>query len=609
MGARSINRRGRKQQRWPKPSLPPTAATTTTPLPSSSEPQLGQALEDLHLGARVVGPNPRSPFGGTPPVSAPPPPPTGAASAPARLTRRAAAAARASASASSSEAEEVGGGVSGGASRTSRLKPSDSDVSGVVPPPTQPAPSPTRKPREASLAALAADASTSVPGEARSAAPVAPSEPTPPPPDVPRAPTSHLTIAAPDASPTDQPVGIVYDPGMEAHTPPGPHVERPARTATLAALLAATGLTSRCRSIAPRAAADGELLRLHSADHVAAVDAAYGDRGSPFEEGDMFYSAATAHAARLAAGCVTQAVLAVLAGEARRSFAVVRPPGHHAHCARAQGFCFFNNVALAAVTARAAGAARVLVVDFDVHHGDGIQALTYDRDDIMYVSLHRGGGFYPGTGTPIETGAGAGRGRNLNVAWTRGGLGDAEYEAAFDLVVLPAARAFAPDLVIVAAGFDAAAGDPLGGMLVSPSGFASMTSKLLTLAGGRMAMALEGGYNVDKTAACAAACVDVLLTARADANGGDTADSGTPAVPSPKTAPSRDAAPAIAAAATALAPHWPGALGPIADAAGFNRAWRDYCLAAKGGGADRRVTRSARGKEGGGVDTGSSKSL
>ena len=602
--ARAAHRRGHKTTTLAKTLPPHTAATTTTPLPSSSEPQLGQALEDLHLGARVVGPNPRSPFGGTPPASAPPPAPTaGAASAPARLTRRAAAAARASASASSSEAEEVGGGVSGGASRTSRLKPSESDASAVVPP-TQP--SPTRKPREASLAALAADASTSVPGDARAGGHVvAPTEPTPPPPDVPRAPTSHLTVAAPDASPTDQAVGIVYDPGMEAHTPPGPHVERPARTATLAALLAATGLTSRCRTISPRAAADGELLRLHSTDHVAAVDAAYGDRGSPFEEGDMFYSAATAHAARLAAGCVTQAVLAVLAGEARRSFAVVRPPGHHAHCARARGFCFFNNVALAAVAARAAGAARVLVVDFDVHHGDGIQALTYDRDDIMYVSLHRGGGFYPGTGTPIETGVGAGAGRNLNVAWTRGGLGDAEYEAAFDLVVLPAARAFAPDLVIVAAGFDAAAGDPLGGMLVSPSGFASMTAKLLTLAGGRMAMALEGGYNVDKTAACAAACVDVLLTARADATGGgDTADSGSIA-PSPKAAPSRDAAPAIAAAATALAPHWPGALGPIADAAGFNRAWRDYCLAAKSAGADRRVTRSARGV----ADTGSSKSL
>jgi histone deacetylase 6 len=204
---------------------------------------------------------------------------------------------------------------------------------------------------------------------------------------------------------------------MELHVPPGPHVERPARTATLAALLVRLGVAARCRAVTPRPAADSELIRAHSPGHIEKVDgyfeavagkmrdsanaaaltraqaAARGeganfapsssassssppDDGSgnirlvPFESGDMFWSPGTASAARLAAGCVTQAALAVLSGEARRAFAVVRPPGHHAECSRAQGFCFFNNVALAALAAIEAGAKRVLVVDWDVHHGE-----------------------------------------------------------------------------------------------------------------------------------------------------------------------------------------------------------------------------------------------
>ena len=203
--------------------------------------------------------------------------------------------------------------------------------------------------------------------------------------------------------------------------PPGPHVERPARTATLAALLVKLGIAARCRAVAPRPASDSELVRAHSPEHVRKVDgyfeavagkmrdanaaaltraqaaaAARGGGGGaggvdlnssssasssgkttgangplvPFESGDMFWSPGTASAARLAAGCVTQAALSVLSGEARRAFAVVRPPGHHAECARAQGFCFFNNVALAALAAIEAGAKKVLVVYWDVHHGE-----------------------------------------------------------------------------------------------------------------------------------------------------------------------------------------------------------------------------------------------
>ena len=156
------------------------------------------------------------------------------------------------------------------------------------------------------------------------------------------------------------------------------------------------------------------------------------------------------------------------------------------------------------------------------HAGNGIQDITLHREDILYISLHRGNGFYPGTGSPHEVGDPGknprSMGSNANVAWPRGGLGDAEYDAAFDLVLLPLARAFDPDLVLVAAGFDAAAGDPLGGMSVSPRGYAHMTRRLLTLARGRAVLALEGGYNVGATAAAAAACVEVLLADKADSS-------------------------------------------------------------------------------------------
>ena len=193
-------------------------------------------------------------------------------------------------------------------------------------------------------------------------------------------------------------------------------------------------------------------------------------------------------------------------GALHRAFAVVRPPGHHAECARAMGFCFFNNTVIAARAALTAYPERIkiLLVDWDVHHGNGIQDLTYDDDAILYVSLHRRQeGFYPETGDAEEIGIGKGRGYNINVPWPEKGLSDADYLAAFDLLVLPVASARA-DLVVVAAGYDAAEGDPLGGMRVSDQGFALMTERLQALAGGRIVCALEGGYGLTATATVAA---------------------------------------------------------------------------------------------------------
>lgn len=238
-----------------------------------------------------------------------------------------------------------------------------------------------------------------------------------------------------------------------------------------------------------------------------------GDAGSSLTQ-DTFASKHTLMAARLACGTVLAATEAVCRGHADSGLAVVRPPGHHAEPDVAMGFCLLNNAAVAAAVAkRDWGARRVLLLDWDVHHGNGTQAIFDSDPDVMYVSVHRhdDGKFYPGTGAAQDIGEGEGIGRTVNVPWPGGGMGDLEYTAAFERLIMPVAREFAPDLVIVSAGFDAAEGDPLGGCAVTPAGYAHMTSMLMQLAGGRIVLALEGGYNVRCIARSTEACLRVLL--------------------------------------------------------------------------------------------------
>ncbi|KAI8463818.1 MAG: hypothetical protein J3K34DRAFT_388866, partial [Monoraphidium minutum] len=309
-----------------------------------------------------------------------------------------------------------------------------------------------------------------------------------------------------------------------------PHPERPDRLRAVAARLAASGVAARCRRVAARPARDAEILAVHTAEHLTRLRAAadwppgalHASRWLP---ADTYANEHTFGAALLAAGAAAEVAVAVARGEACGGAAIIRPPGHHAESNTAMGFCFFNNAAVAARAARAAGASRVLILDWDVHHGNGTQHIFEESPDVMYMSLHRwdGGTFYPGTGAPGEVGWGAGRGFNVNVAWDGPGASDGDYALATAAVLLPVAAAFRPDLVIISAGFDAAAGDPIGGCRLTPAAFAGMTAALMRVA--PVALLLEGGYNLAATAAATEACVRVLM-GEAPPPGADAVDGG-----------------------------------------------------------------------------------
>jgi acetoin utilization deacetylase AcuC-like enzyme len=315
------------------------------------------------------------------------------------------------------------------------------------------------------------------------------------------------------------PVNLYGAPTPPTATPP--HPERPDRLRAIAGHLAATGLLQRCVRIGAREVRPEEVQLVHSERLVgvvgslrAAVEEAGG--AGTLDGGDTFACEHTALAASLAAGSLLELTEAVMRGTVDRGVALVRPPGHHAEPDAAQGFCLYNNVAVAAAAALSTwGARRVLIVDWDVHHGNGTEAAFYDDPRVLFISLHRhdGGDFYPGTGGAGRVGAGAGSGYNINIPWEGGGYGDAEYLHAFEEIVMPVATAFNPDLVLVSSGFDAARGDPLGGCDLTPAGYGAMAHRLLSLAQGRVVVALEGGYNLTSIATGMEAVLRVLMGA------------------------------------------------------------------------------------------------
>jgi len=308
---------------------------------------------------------------------------------------------------------------------------------------------------------------------------------------------------------------VITDRRFLDHDPGAGHPESPARLDAIQTDLARTpvaGVTIE----APRAATDAEIDAVHSSEHRETMASLAGRSGSL--DPDTAISPGSWDAARLAAGAAVEAALATLSGRARNAFALIRPPGHHAEPDGAMGFCLLNNAAIAAEAARRAGAARVLVVDWDVHHGNGTQHMFDDRADVMYMSVHQYP-FYPGTGAAREVGSGAGRGATVNCPLP-GGQGDADYGAVFHDLFLPVARTFNPELVIVSAGFDAHARDPLAGMRVSERGFAAMASGLAQLAdetcGGKIALMLEGGYDLSALSASVRATLEVMTGRRED---------------------------------------------------------------------------------------------
>jgi acetoin utilization deacetylase AcuC-like enzyme len=308
---------------------------------------------------------------------------------------------------------------------------------------------------------------------------------------------------------------VLTDPRFLDHDPGPGHPESPARLDAIMAELGRAPLAGLTIE-APRAATTAEIEAVHSAAYrakLAGLDGHYADL-----DPDTALSPGSWEAATLAAGAAVGAVEAVMAGAADNAFALVRPPGHHARPDRAMGFCLLNSAAIAAESARRAGAERVLIVDWDVHHGNGTQEIFEARDDVLYMSVHQFP-FYPGTGAAGEVGVGAGRGATVNCALP-GGQTDADYGVVFHDLFLPVGRAFAPDLIIVSAGFDAHARDPLAGMRVSERGFAAMGSALAELAagacGGKLVLLLEGGYDLAALAASVRASLEVLTGRRED---------------------------------------------------------------------------------------------
>ncbi|HTQ48843.1 MAG TPA: histone deacetylase [Polyangiaceae bacterium] len=288
---------------------------------------------------------------------------------------------------------------------------------------------------------------------------------------------------------------LVDDARFDLHAAPGHHPERPERlTAARAAVAAAEAGGIAFDRVGARPATDEELVRVHDPAFVEALGKLRGRTG--FIDPDTFVAPGSIDAARLAAGSLVALVDRLVEPDATvdKGVALLRPPGHHARPAQAMGFCLINSVAVAAAHARSRGLERVAIVDWDVHHGNGTQEMFWREPGVLYLSTHQFP-FYPGTGNIDEIGEGPGKGYTVNVPLVAGG-GDAVYASAFERVVLPVLEAYAPELVLVSAGFDAAARDPLAQMEVSPEAFGWMARAVATAGGKRVALVLEGGYDL-----------------------------------------------------------------------------------------------------------------
>lgn len=307
-------------------------------------------------------------------------------------------------------------------------------------------------------------------------------------------------------------VGYVYDPTYLKHDT-GQHVENAKRLEAIISHLEKTGLKQQLTSIRPRAASIEELSLVHDEHYISHIrDVA--QKGGGWLDADTVMSSNSYEAALYAAGGVIRATEAVMNGEVDSAFALVRPPGHHATYEQAMGFCLFNNVAIATKYALTnSKLERILIVDFDVHHGNGTQAAFYDNPYVLYISTHQYP-FYPGTGSIEETGSGIAEGSTINMPLPAGS-GDTEYLEVFEQIIIPAAMRFKPHLILVSAGYDTHWADELALMQVSVTGFAQMVKIIKglgdELCDGRLVFSLEGGYNLRALADSVKATFDMLL--------------------------------------------------------------------------------------------------
>ena len=308
-------------------------------------------------------------------------------------------------------------------------------------------------------------------------------------------------------------VGLITHPACLNHDTGEGHPERPQRLQVILNHLRATELWPQLTHLAAEPADRATLELVHPRSYIEEVERACRN-GPTALDSDTIVSPGSWEAALRAAGAAVQAVDRVMAGELSSALCAVRPPGHHAMPHRAMGFCLFNNVAIAAshamITHRLA---RVLIVDWDVHHGNGTQAVFYDDPRVLYFSTHQEP-FYPGTGQRRETGRGPGEGSTINVPLSAGS-GDEEVIRAFEEILLPAATRFAPELVLISAGFDAHRDDPLASLALTEDGYRRLTQLVRQIAdehcAGRLVSVLEGGYHLRALAASVEAHVRALL--------------------------------------------------------------------------------------------------
>lgn len=312
---------------------------------------------------------------------------------------------------------------------------------------------------------------------------------------------------------------LYSDPLFLEHVTPPYHPEHANRLQTIVKRLLDDHLFAQCKPGAYKPVTPEQVLRLHSNEQLQLIQSLT-EEGGGHIDGDTVVSPKSYEVALAAAGVGVSAVDAVLRGDDRNALGLVRPPGHHATPARSMGFCLFNSIALAADHARVNHElSRILIVDWDVHHGNGTQDIFFEDGEVMVLNIHRyGGGFYPGTGAAHETGEGAGKGWNINVTLPFG-ISQKEYHDAFQRGLDDALKRCKPEIVLISAGFDAHALDPIGSLGLEVEDFTELTRRVIEVADahcqGRVVSLLEGGYNVNALAECVETHLRELLESSA----------------------------------------------------------------------------------------------